>query len=152
MTGHECSHCKRWIGAGEAHDCWTTTEAALTRDLPEDLHDAWERLRETAAAFGEQRIYASHHSIMFSRRACYFFVRPRRAYLEVWVFLGRVIRSPKIRRVERASSVKKAHLLRIVHRDEVEPPVTDWLREAYDFAGAPVRSTRKARKKKGTPR
>ena len=152
MTGHECSHCKRWIGAGEAHDCWTTTEAALTRDLPEDLHDAWERLRETAAAFGEQRIYASHHSIMFSRRACYFFVRPRRAYLEVCVFLGRVIRSPKIRRVERASSVKKAHLLRIVHRDEVEPPVTDWLREAYDFAGAPVRSTRKARKKKGTPR
>ena len=149
MAGHECYHCKKWIEAGEAHDCWTTTEAALTRDLPEDLQEAWERLRETAAAFGDQRIYASHHSIMFSRRACYFFVRPKRAYLEVCVFLGRVIRSPKIRRVERASSLKKAHLLRIVHRDEVEPPITDWLREAYEFAGAAVRGTRKAKAMKG---
>lgn len=68
MAGHECYHCKRWVEEGEAHDCWTTTEAALTRDLSEGLRDAWERLRETAVSFGEQRIYASHHSIMFSRK------------------------------------------------------------------------------------
>ena len=38
------------VGApGEAHDCWTTTESALTRDLPEDLCDAWDRLRESAS-------------------------------------------------------------------------------------------------------
>ena len=60
MPGHECYHCKQWVEEGEAHDCWTTTEAALTRDLSDDLRDAWERLRETAAAFGDQRIYASH--------------------------------------------------------------------------------------------
>src|SRR5262249_23207940 len=60
--GHECFHCKQWVEPGEAHDCWTTTEAALTGDLSEDLKDAWERLRETAVEFGEQRIYASHHS------------------------------------------------------------------------------------------
>ena len=46
MAGRECFHCKQWIEEGENHDCWTTTEAALTRDLPEDLGDAWERLRE----------------------------------------------------------------------------------------------------------
>lgn len=39
--GRECHHCKQWIAPGEAHDCWTTTESALTRDLPEDLRDAW---------------------------------------------------------------------------------------------------------------
>ena len=49
---HECYHCKRWIEDGEAHDCWTTTETALTQDLAEDLRDAYERLRETAIAFG----------------------------------------------------------------------------------------------------
>lgn len=59
-----------------------TTEAALTEDLSEDLRDAWERLRETAVEFGEQRIYASHHSIMFSKTVCYFFVRPKAKYLE----------------------------------------------------------------------
>ena len=67
MAGRECYHCKQWVEEGEAHDCWTTTEAALTQDLSEDLRDAWERLRETAVSFGDQRIYASHKSIMFSR-------------------------------------------------------------------------------------
>ena len=54
MAGRECYHCKQWVEEGEAHDCWTTTEAALTADLSEDLRDAWERLRETAAEFGDQ--------------------------------------------------------------------------------------------------
>src|SRR5687767_124741 len=92
MEGHQCYHCKQWVEAGEAHDCWTTTEEALIRDLPVDLRDAWERLRETAAAFGEQRIYASHKSIMFSRKSCYFFVRPNKKYLEVCIFLRRAVK------------------------------------------------------------
>ena len=65
MAGRECHHCKQWVEEGEEHDCWTTTEAALTRDLSGDLQDAWERLRETVASFGDQRIYASHKSVMF---------------------------------------------------------------------------------------
>jgi hypothetical protein len=119
------------VEAGEEHDCWTTTEAALTEDLSEDLQEAWERLRETAVAFGNQRIYASHHSIMFSRSSCYFFVRPKKNFLEVCVFLRRKLKAPQVRRVEESSKSKFAHLLRITHRDEVEPPFTDWLQEAY---------------------
>jgi hypothetical protein len=46
MAGRECYHCKQWIEDGEEHNCWTTTEAALTQDLSDDLRDAWERLRE----------------------------------------------------------------------------------------------------------
>ncbi len=132
MPGRECFHCKQWIEEGEKHDCWTTTEAALTRDLPEDLRDAWERLRETAAGFGEQRIYASHSSIMFSRKSCYFFVRPKRSFLEVVFFLGRTQRSSRIRQTLQSSRAKVAHIVRVAHRDEVEAPLTDWLQEAYD--------------------
>jgi hypothetical protein len=134
MAGRECYHCKGWIEDGQLHDCWTTTESALTADLSEDLREAWERLRETAAGFGDQRIYASHHSIMFSRRSCYFFVRPKRTYLEVCVFLERQVSAPPVRRVERASTSKMVHFLRITHRDQVEPPVTDWLHEAYELS------------------
>ena len=101
MRAHECYHCKQWVDEGEPHDCWTTTEAALTRDLSDDLQEAWERLRETAVEFGEQRIYASHNSIIFSRKSSYFFVRPKKSFLEVVIFLGRTIRSPRIRRAER---------------------------------------------------
>ena len=133
MAAHQCHHCKQWVADGERHDCWTTTEAALTRDLSDDLRDAWERLRETAVDFGEQRIYASHKSIMFSRRACYCFVRPKRSYLEVCVFLDRAETAPQVRRVTPASRTRLAHLLRITHRDEVEAPVTDWMRRAYDL-------------------
>jgi hypothetical protein len=146
MPGHECHHCKQWVDAGEAHDCWTTTEAALTADLSEDLKDAWERLRETAVEFGEQRIYASHHSIMFSRKVCYFFVRPKRTFLELCLILDRPIKAPQVRRVEHGSRTKYANMIRIHHRDEVEAPITDWLREAYDLQDKPrAKLTRKAR-------
>jgi hypothetical protein len=102
MAGHVCYHCKQCIEEGEPHDCWTTTETALTADLSEDLRAAWERLRETAVEFGDQRIYASHNSIMFSRRSCYFFVRPKKSFLEVCVFLGRTVKAPQVRRVDRS--------------------------------------------------
>jgi hypothetical protein len=139
------------VAAGEAHDCWTTTEAALTADLSDDLREAWERLRETAAGFGEQRIYASHKSIMFSRKSCYFFVRPKRSYLEVCVFLRRAVKAPQVRRVDRASKTKTVNFLQIRHRDEVEAPITDWLREAYEAAAPPPPATAR-RKAAASPR
>jgi hypothetical protein len=151
MGGRECHHCKQWIAEGEAHDCWTTTEAALTGDLSEDLRDAWERLRETALAFGDQRVYASGTAIMFSRASCYFFVRPRRSFLQVCVFLGRAVRAPQVRRVERKSSSKLVNIVHIRHRDEVEPPITDWLREAYDLPDTlATRGAKPSKRRKST--
>jgi Domain of unknown function (DUF5655) len=134
MPGRECYHCKQWIEDGEEHDCWTTTEAALTQGLSDDLRDAWERLRETAVSFGDQRIYASHKSIMFSCKSCYFFVRPKKNFLELCVFLARKLKAPQVRRVDRASKSKVYHIIHIKHRDEVEAPITDWLREAYELS------------------
>jgi hypothetical protein len=153
MAGRQCYHCKQWIEEGEEHDCWTTTEAALTQDLSEDLRDAWERLRETAASFGDQRIYASHKSIMFSRRSCYFFVRPKRKFLEVCVFLGRGLKASQVRRVDRASKSKVVNFIHIRHRDEVEAPITDWLQEAYQLCdGRAARVDTKQAKSEPKPR
>ena len=151
MAGHECYHCKQGVEAGEAHDCWTTTEAALMRGLSEDLQEAYERLRDTAAGFGEQRIYASHNSIMFARKSCYFFVRPKKSALEVCLFLGRPLKSPQVRRSARVSRAKIVHTFHLRHRDEVEAPVTDWLKEAYDVSPtlvAPPAGRQPALKKK----
>jgi len=148
MAGRVCFHCKQRVAQGEPHDCWTTTEAALTHDLSEDLRDAWERLRETAAAFGDQRIYASHHSVMFSRKSCYFFVRPKKKYLELCVFLGRALKAPQVRRVDHSSKTKFYHIIQVRHRDEVESPITDWLHEAYEFSGPVAVARPKPRAKK----
>ena len=134
MAGRECYHCKQWVEDGAPHDCWTTTETALTAELSEDLRDAWDRLRETAAEFGDQRVYASHNSIMFSRKACYFFVRPKKSFLEVCVFLGRPVKAPQVRRSDSSSKSKYYNIIQLRHRDEVEAPITDWLREAYEYA------------------
>ena len=146
MPGRECYHCKQWVEEGHAHDCWTTTESALTKNLSEDLREAWARLRETAADFGEQRIYASHNSIMFSRTSCYFFVRPKRGFLEVCIFLPRALKAPQVKRAMPSSKTKVANMLQIRHRDEVEAPITDWLQEAYTYGGA--HGTRAAAPKK----
>jgi hypothetical protein len=147
MASRQCYHCKQWIDDAEDHDCWTTTEAALTKDLSEDLRDAWERLRDTAVEFGDQRIYASHHSIMFARKACYFFVRPRLKFLEVCVFLRRPLKSTLVVRADATSKTKYFNLIRIRHRDEVESPFTDWLQEAYALEDQPkpAEPKRKAR-------
>ena len=152
MAQRQCYHCKDWIEEGEPHDCWTTTEAALTADLTEDLRDAWERLRDTASDFGDQRIYASHKSIMFSRKSCYFFVRPKKSFLEVCVFLGRALKHPRIKRAVASSKSKFVHFIPVRHRDEVEAPITGWLAEAYELAGAdqPKKTSKKAAGRKPT--
>jgi hypothetical protein len=111
------------------------------------LQDAYARVREAAVEFGEQRIYASGSCIMFSRTSCYFFVRPKRQWLELSVFLPRAIKSPLVKRVEPKSKVKLSNIIRIAHRDEVEAPLTEWLREAYDFEP----NAKAAAKKKAKP-
>jgi hypothetical protein len=50
------------------------------------------------------------------------------------VFLGRTLKAPQVRRVDRASKSKIVHVIQITHRDEVEAPITDWLREAYELS------------------
>jgi hypothetical protein len=49
------------------------------------------------------------------------------------LFLGRVVRAPQVRKVVESSRVKRAHLLHIIHRDQISSPVTDWMREAYQL-------------------
>jgi len=144
----KCYHCPMLLTKEErkTHNCWTTTEEALTRELPEDLRDAWERLREFAGDLGEQRIYASHKSIMFSRKSCYFFVRPKSKYLEVCIFLHRTVKHPRVQKIHPVTKTKVSHLIRIIHRDEVESPFTEWIREAYqifDEKPAPVPKRKK---------
>jgi phosphoserine phosphatase len=39
-----------------------------------------------------------------------------------------------VRRADPASKTKVANMMRVIHRDEVEAPFTDWLREAYDYS------------------
>jgi hypothetical protein len=49
------------------------------------------------------------------------------------IFLGRAVKSPRVKKVVESSKTKRAHIVQVRHRDEVESPLTDWMREAYDF-------------------
>ena len=109
------------------------TEAELIEELDDDLRDAWQKLREFAEDLGPQRIYASVLSIMFSRKVCYFFVRPKKTFLEVWIFLPRKIEGLTFMHGP-AKKVKYCNLFKLIHADQVEAPLTDWIRDAFDFA------------------
>lgn len=130
----KCYHCTTMVSPGDGHDCWTTTPDKLTAELDADLIDAWERIREFGTSLGEQRVYASHKSIMFARKTCYFFVRPKKKYLEVCFFLPKAVKSPLVHSAVPSSKTKVAHLVRVQHRDQVEAPLTDWLAEAFAYA------------------
>ena len=112
---------------------WNVTEAELIDGLDEDLRDAWQKLRAFAAGLGTQRIYASALSIMFSKKVCYFYVRPRKTFLELWIFLPREIEG-LISMHGPTKKVRYCNRFKVVHGDQIEEPLTDWLREAFDFA------------------
>jgi len=61
-----------------------------------------------------------------------------------------------VRQVVESSKRKKANIVRITHRDEVEAPITDWLQEAYEMSetlsGSRRSSRSAARGKRGTGR
>ena len=135
-------HCRAISSGRRAHDCWTTTEAALTADLSEDLRDAYERLRESASELGEQRIYASHHSIMFARRSCYC-LRPAEA--QSWncasSSAARVDTPPVQRTASGPSTLKVAHLIDVRHHDEVRRADVESLRGPTHWPARPPEAT-----------
>jgi Domain of unknown function (DUF5655) len=111
---------------------WNVTEAQLTDGLNEDLRDAWQKLRAFAVSLGEQRVYASAQSIMFSKKVCYFFVRPRKKFLELWIFLPRKIEGLRFMQGP-TKKEKYCNLFKVIHADQIEEPLTDWIREAFEF-------------------
>jgi hypothetical protein len=114
------------------HEGMVVTEAYLTRELSDDLRDAWLKLRAFGASLAPERIYASHNCIMFSRKTCFFFVRPKKKWLEVWFFAGRAV--PGLKSMRGAKTIEKySNFFKLEHADQVEEPLTDWLREAYAF-------------------
>ena len=58
------------------------------------------------------------------------------------------LKSPHVKRVEQRSKSKVANILKIIHRDAVEAPLTDWLREAYELEGATAVKKKAAKKVK----
>ena len=113
-------------------ELWLTTEKALTQDLNDDLLEAWLKLKEFAQSLGEQRIYASGKAIMFSKKVCYVFVRPKKTYLEVVVFLRDPEKRDDFKSVAAVSKNKYAHTFKLVHADQVEGSLTDALTESFE--------------------
>ncbi len=132
----KCKQCLGYIQLKlrKSHVCAVPTEHDLIQILDEEGLEAWSALREYASGLGPNRIYASAKAIMFARRICYLFVRPKAKGLELCFFLDRSLKHPMIKRVQDSTRTKFAHTLVLKHRDEVEEPLTSWLREAWALA------------------
>lgn len=116
-------------------DHYNTSEEFLIEPLEEDLKDAWFALREFGQSLGAQRIYASGRAIMFSKKVCYFFVRPKKSYLEVVIFL-REKKSESDFKIQPVSKTKFAHTFKLIHADQVEGVLTEAISEAYSSTEA----------------
>ncbi len=100
--------------------------------LTGELRDAWVKLREVSAGLGEQRIYASAKAVMFSRSSCYFFARPKKASLELCIFLAGELDHPIIKSSKPVSKQKLAHTVLVHHEDQIEAPLTEWIQAAWE--------------------
>lgn len=132
----KCPQCLSYlpIEKKKSHFCVKPQESDLLAVLTPEAREAWDLLRAFACGLGEQRVYASNKAIMFARRICYFFVRPKPKGLELTLFVDHRIQHPSIKRVLDYSKTKHAHVVQVVHVDQIEEPLTDWLREAWDLA------------------
>ena len=135
------SKCKVCLGffllsEKESHVCVVPTEEAVVSifEDSEELRDAWNKFRTFASSLGDQRIYASAKAIMFSKTVCYLFVRPKKTKLEVCVFLPETTRHPLIKSVREDRPGKVGHVFFIEHEDQIDEPVVDWIRLAFESA------------------
>lgn len=111
------------------------SEEEQLEGLSEDLKEAWTKLRSFLLSLGEQGSHTSHKSIMFNRKTCYAFVRPKKSFIELNFFLPKSVDSPLVKKSSAVSKTKYVNIVPIIHADQVEEPITDWLREAYSFSG-----------------
>lgn len=111
------------------------SEQEQFQGLSDDLQEAWAALRTYLLGLGEQEPRTSNRSIMFARKTCYAFVRPKKAFIELNFFLPKALDSELLKRVTPASKTKWAHVMQLAHSDQVDWPVTDWLREAFEYSG-----------------
>jgi hypothetical protein len=112
-------------------DHYNTSESYLIQNLEEDLKDAWFQIRQFGVSLGEQRIYASGKAIMFSKKTCYFFVRPKKSYLEVVIFLKNKRFGDFFKSIQPVSKTKFAHTFRLTHADQVEAELVEAIIEAF---------------------
>lgn len=112
-------------------DHYNKSEPFLIDPLSEELKDAWYKLREFGESLGEQTIYASGKAIMFKKSVCYFFVRPKKSYLEVVVFLKSDEAREGFKEPTAVSKTKYSHVFKLVHADQVEASLTDAIKQSY---------------------
>lgn len=110
------------------------TEQEQFEGLSEDLQDAWGALRARLLGLGEQELRTSHKSIMFARKTCYAFVRPKKSFIELNIFLPRALDSELLKKVDSVSKTKWVHIMQLTHADQVDWPLTDWIQEAFEFS------------------
>jgi hypothetical protein len=110
------------------------SEQEQFENLSEDLQDAWAALRIHLLSLGEQELRTSHRSIMFARKTCYAFVRPKKKFIELNFFLPKALKSELIKKVNPASKTKWVHVMHFTHSDQVDWPLTDWILEAFEYS------------------
>jgi hypothetical protein len=111
------------------------SEAEQFEGLSEDLKDAWKSLKRFLLGLGPQEpMRTSHRSIMFYRKTCYIFIRPKKSFLELNVFLPNQLDSEFVKKSESVSKTKFVNIIPITHPDQIESPITDWIREAFEFS------------------
>ena len=109
------------------------TEADHFEGKHSEVQNIYEKLIRSVSKFGPVKIEPKKTSIHLGNRFGFAGVYTRQNYINLEIHLSHKLQSPRIAKVEQASTNRYHHTIRINSTNEVDNELIFWLKEAYDL-------------------
>ena len=132
-----CPRCQRTFaieGQFHSHDLVDVDRHFAGR--PAELRAAFDAL--VAALPAEVHIDGLKTVIVLAARTTFCYVVVQRDRLSIGVFLDRALVSPRVTKVDHASSGKVASVVEVREAGEIDHELRSWLNEAYELRSGPI--------------
>jgi hypothetical protein len=127
-----CPRCgNRFVTRNMNHSCERHDLDEPFTGKPAFVRELFDRLRGMVEAIGPVTLVVYRDRVAFMVDVRFCGAVPRRAWLEVGMWLTRRVESPRFRRVETLDPKAHIHTFRVTSPDELDEEVEGWLREAY---------------------
>jgi hypothetical protein len=131
-----CSSChKEFAKANQSHMCEVVALESIFLRKDAQLIDLYHTLIETIRPVGVFTETTSRKAITlysFNKKA-FLIIEPKKAFLDVYFFLGRKVDEFPVFKIAQVSRNKFAHYIRIQSAEDIDRQVIKWARQAYDY-------------------
>ena len=127
-----CPTCHRTFkNTNQDHSCEVTPLESHFFNKDPNVKAVFEKIHHEVSAFGDFRVNAVKHAILFTATSHFLALKPKRKWLDIEFVLPYPAEGFPIHKTVQAGKSKWAHFVRLESEEEVDPVLIQWLREAY---------------------